>query len=234
MRDIFDLVQEEILNKINLNIKVVSVGALTSGIQIVSFCSNKWIRVGQYLTDSSDKLWKITAIDTNGEVSIKKPTGATNPSVRDVFEVVEPKFLFGTHRSANNEYTLKQRKTNDLLPLIWLVENIRETEYGKGSTFERDSNLRFFFLDDIDPNNELNEDFRKNVVSPMLGLKDEFLRVIKSNPIFGNYKSVDIRTITRFGNEKESGVFENILNDNLSGVELGITLNIYRNRKCNC
>jgi hypothetical protein len=234
MRDIYDLVQDEIFNKININIEVINASILTNGVQIVSFCSNKWLRVGQFLTDSNNKQWKIILIDSNGNVSIKKPQGATGVKSLDVLKVISPKFLFGTHISANNEYTLKQRKTNDLLPLIWLVENIREKEYGRDSSIERDSNLRFFFLDDIDPKNQLNEDFRKNAVTPMLALKDEFLNVIQNNSIFVPYTSVDIRTITRFGNEKESGAFENILNDNLSGVELNITLNVYRNNKCNC
>jgi len=234
MRDIYDLVQSEIFDKINTSVKVVSASALTSGNQNIEFCNNKWVRVGQYVKDSSDKLWKVISISSLGVVTLKKPTGATNITSKDVLYVITPKFLFGTHTSANNELTLKRQKTNDILPLIWLIENIGEVEYGKQSVIERDSSLRLFFLDDIDPSNGLNEDFRKNVVSPMLNLKDEFLNVVSNNPIFKEYSSVDIRTITRFGNEKEKGVFENILNDNLSGVELRITLNIYKKNKCNC
>lgn len=234
MRDIYDLVQEEIFDKINLSVKVVSATALSGGTQNIEFCNSKWVRVGQYVEDSSSKKWKVTAISSLGVVTLKKPTGATDIVAKNTLTLISPKFLFGTHTSANNELTIKRQKTNDVLPLIWLVENIGEVEYGKQSTIERDSSLRLFFLDDIDPSNGLNEDFRKNVVSPMLNLKDEFLRVVNANPIFKEYSSVDIRTITRFGNEKEKGVFENILNDNLSGVELRITLNIYKKNKCNC
>jgi hypothetical protein len=234
MKDIYYIVQDEIFNKINLDVKVKSVNSLSSGTQNIELCYMKWVRVGEYLKDSSDKLWKVTAISSLNVITVKKPTGATDIVLNDSLSVVAPKFLFGTHTSANNELTLKRQKTNNILPLIWLVENIRETEYGKMSSIERDSQLRFFFLDDIDPSNGLNEDFRKNAVSPMIALKDEFLRVINLNPIFKRYVSCDTRTITRFGNEKEKGVFENILNDNLSGVELNITLNIFKNYKCNC
>lgn len=228
MRDIYDIVQEEIFDKINVSVKVVSASALSGGNQTIEVCYNKWIRVGHYLTDINDKKWLIQSVTESGIV-VKKPTGATNIAINDTLSITSPKFLFGTRKSANAEYS-----KNRSLPIIWLVENIREKEYNYGSSIERESQLRFYFLDENNPNQYTNEDYRKNVVTPMYGLKDEFLRVVNTNKIFKTFDSVDIRPITRFGNESEKGMLENILNDNLSGLELNITLGVYRRKKCNC
>jgi hypothetical protein len=228
MKDIYDIVQDEIFNKINCVVKINSVTALSGGTQTISLCFNKWVRVGHYLTDSSDKQWLIQSI-TNNSIVVKKPTGATDLVLHQELELKNPKFLFGTRFSANMEY-LKAKG----LPLIWLIETIRETEYNYGSSIERSSQLRFFLLDENNPKQYINDDYRKNVVTPMYGLKDEFLRVINSNTLFKGYESVEVRPITRFGNENEKGYAGNILDDNLSGIELSITLDIYRRKNCNC
>lgn len=233
MIDIYDIVKNEIFSNINLDVKVIDVVA-TGVTNVVTLCNNKWIRVGQYLTDSSDRLWQITSIASNGDVSLKKPTGASDLSKRDILTVKSPKFLFGTHISANNEYTLRGNDNRVKLPLIWLVESIQETEYGIMSSKERDSQIRLYFLDDNNPTQYLNEDFRLNVVSPMIALKDEVIRVIQNNRLFDILENWQTRPITRFGNENEKGYFENILSDNLSGVELVITLPIFKTGSCKC
>ena len=233
MKDIYDIVQDEIFSKLNNEVKIVSASALSGGTQTIVLCVQKWVRVGTYLKDVSNKNWLIQSI-TDNEIVVKKPTGATNLSVNQTLTLIEPKFLFGTRISADNEYKKTSNDNRNKLPLIWLVENIRETEYNYGSAIERDASLRFYFLDDNNPKQYLNEDYRKNVVTPMIGLKDEFLRIVRSNKIFQTYESVDIRTITRFGNETEQGVIENILSDNLSGLELSIKLSVKRKKECNC
>jgi hypothetical protein len=228
MKDIYDIVQDEIFNKLNCFVKINSITALSGGTQTISLCINKWVRVGHYLTDNSDKKWLIQSI-TNNSIVVKKPTGATDLVLHQELELKNPKFLFGTRFSANMEY-LKSKG----LPLIWLVETISETEYNYGSSIERSSKLRFFLLDENNPKQYINDDYRKNVVTPMYGLKDEFLRVINKNTLFKGYESVEVRPITRFGNENEKGYTGNILDDNLSGLELNITLDIFRRKNCNC
>jgi hypothetical protein len=234
MRDIYDIVKEEIFDNIDLNVKVITANTSSGGTQVVTLCNNKWIRVGQNLTDSGDNLWIITAIATNGDVTLTVPSGESD-LVRDaILTIKHPQWLFGTHWSANNEYTLKGNDSRVKLPLIWLVENVEETEYGIRSSKERDSRVRIYFLDDNNPTQYLNADYRLNVVSPMIALKDEVIRVIKDNLLFGVLESWQTRPLTRFGNEEEKGYFENILDENLSGVELRITLPINKKKNCKC
>jgi len=175
MRDIYDIVKDEIFDNINTEVKVLRVISVVGTTQKIEVCNNKWVRVGQYMTDSSNKQWK----------------------------VIE-------------------------------VENIGEEEYDQTSNIERRSDIRVFFLDDNNPEQFDNVDYRQKVVSPMIALKDEFLRVINSNVLFENYGSCRTRPITRFGNEDEKGSIENILDENLSGVELRITLPINKSGNCKC
>lgn len=234
MRDIYDIVKDDIISAMDNTVKIVSADAVSGGTQDIILCDNKWIRVGQYLTDADSKKWKINSIGNDGIVNVTKPTGATDLVKRQVLTLRSPQFLFGTHYSANNEYVLKGNDNRVKLPLIWLVETIRETEFDRTKSLERKSDLRLYFLDDNNPKQYLNADYRANVVTPMLGLKDEFIKVVQSNVLFDLLGDWQIRPITRFGNEDEKGSFENILDDNLSGVELTISLPIFKNKNCNC
>ena len=230
MKDIYDLVQDEIFNKIDNTIKVESVNN-----NEVYFCKNKWIRVNQVIKDSLNREYKVSSIAQDGKVTLVFPNGVISIAKRTVFTIKEPKFLFGTRINANNEYRLRGKDNRTKLPLCWLVESINETEYNVKSSKERDVTLRIYLLDDNNPTQYLTEDYRLNVVSPMLALKDEVKRVIENNVLFELPTSYSVRTITRFGNENESGSFENIIEDNLSGVELSVTLPIYKSGKnCNC
>lgn len=235
MRDIYEIVQTEIFDKIDNTIKIESVSVPSSGNQNVYFCKNKWIRVNQVVKDSLNREYKITSIAQDGEVTLKLPNGVTSIVKRTIFTIKEPIFLFGTKINANNEYKLKGPDSRLKLPLCWLVESISETEYSIKESKERDSSVRFYFLDDNNPNQYLTNDYRLNVVAPMIALKDEVKRVIESNVLFELPNSYSIRTITRFGTEQEQGAFENILDENLSGVELSVTLPIYKSGKnCKC
>jgi len=235
MRDIYDLVQEEIFNNIDNSIQVKSINIPFGGYQVVEFCNNKWIRVNQVIKDSSNREYKITSIAQNGDITLKLPIGVISIIKREKFTIKEPKFLFGTRVNANNEYRLRGKDNRTKLPLCWLVESINETEYNLKSSKERDVTLRIYLLDDNNPTQYLTSDYRLNVVTPMLALKDEIKRVIENNVLFELPNAYNTRTITRFGNETESGVFENIIDDNLSGVELSVTLPIYKSGKnCNC
>ena len=238
MVDIYDIVQDEIFDLMDNTVKIISASVLSGeGTQLIELCANKWIRVGQSMTDIYDKEWIIQSISSIGLVTVLKPTGGSDLERNDILTIKSPKFLFGTHRSADDEYkdrVYKDADNRNQLPLIWLVESISETEYDYTKTKERDSDIRLYFLDDNNPEEYMNDDYRRNVVSPMIGLKDEFIRVVQNNILFDKLVSWKTRPITRFGNEDEKGYFENILSDNFSGVELRVTLPIFKTTRCKC
>ena len=234
MIDIYDIVQNEIFANIDATVTITAVISAAGGSTVIELCNNKWIRVGQVITDADSKEWLITSIAANGYVTVTDPALSTPLARRQVLTIKAPKPLFGTHWSATNEYTLRGSDSRVKLPLMWFVEDMPSVEYGLKSSLERNSRIRLYFLDDNNPKQFLNADYRLNVVSPMIGLKDAFIKAVEDNLLFDVLESWDTRTLTRFGNEDEKGYFENILDENLSGVELVITLPIFKRGSCKC
>ena len=65
MKDIYDIVQDEIFSKLNNEVKIVSASSLSGGTQTIVLCVQKWVRVGTYLKDVSNKNWLIQSITNN-------------------------------------------------------------------------------------------------------------------------------------------------------------------------
>ena len=93
--------------------------------------------------------------------------------------------------------------------------------------------LRIFFLDETNIVNFYTEDHRREVVYPMQQLVREFIRTIETDRKFKTIEDYTMKTFSRFGVEKDNGVFQNVLDANLSGVELIITLIKYKDY-CKC
>ena len=93
--------------------------------------------------------------------------------------------------------------------------------------------MRIFFLDETDIVNYYTADHITNVVYPMEQLVKEFIDTINRNRQFKTIESWEIIEFSRFGVEQENGMFQNILDANLSGVELRITLTKYK-ENCKC
>jgi hypothetical protein len=118
-------------------------------------------------------------------------------------------------------------------PLIWLLEVIRLRRFGRDSVIEFESDLRMFFLDETNVAQYYTADHRENVVYPMERLCDEFIKVVEANRNYQTIENYDIITFSRFGVERDNGMFQNVLDANLSGVELRITLTKYK-ENCKC
>jgi hypothetical protein len=121
-------------------------------------------------------------------------------------------------------------------PLIWLLEIIRENKFGRGDVREFETELRVFFLDETDPTQFVTQDNRQQIVEPMENLAESFLDVVRSKRVFKTLVDYQITSFSRFGVETDQGVIQNILDANLSGVELRFTLTKYKETNCkkNC
>lgn len=232
MKDIFDIVKDEIVDKIDKTVKVISVSN-TGNTFTIELCNNKWLRVGQNLNDGTH-LWKVTGINSVGIITATKPTGATDIVKRQVLTIKTPTFLAGTKIAVNGEWLGLGNDTRNKLPLIWLLESIDEQEFGIKSAIERKSKIRVLFLDDNNPKQYLVKDFRKNTVIPMLNLKDSFNEAVNKNHLFDYVESWSVKPFTRLGIENENGTLKNILDADLSGTQLDITLPIYKRKECKC
>jgi hypothetical protein len=65
-------------------------------------------------------------------------------------------------------------------------------------------------------------------------LANEFLNTLENDPNYQTLTQWEIIEFSRFGTEQDNGFFQNILDANLSGVELRMTLTRFKNNICKC
>ena len=196
------------------------------------FCDTKWARVGKIITDVNDIQFKIIEISYDVYIVAEPILGGVQ-TLNGTCRLSSPFFITGTKRATNMEWTLADSNLENKLPLIWLLEVISETGYGRGSSLEKDIDTKLFFLDETDPSQYYTKNHREQVVIPMQKLMLEFIKVIDNDKMYKSVDSYRYKTFSRFGVEQETGVIENVLDANLSGVSLELTLSRYK-EKCKC
>jgi hypothetical protein len=244
MRDIVDIIRNEIVANINNHVKVISVVGENAELIEVKLCSLKWLKIGMPVI-SGVNAFVVTAIDyTTKEVTMSKTTPSSTLVRRDLVDIKTPTFVHGTRIIANSEWKAITNNSDQRLPLIWLYESIVEDENKLDSPIESMPNLRLFFLDWYNPsgslvNENMNPDpekqIRRQTVVPMLGLKDEFIRVINERIDIDINSNFYRKTISIFADEKEINnetVVKFILDENLGGVEIRPTLTVYKGVEC--
>jgi hypothetical protein len=193
-------------------------------------CQTKWLRVGKIVLNENNEQFEITQLEPDQWFKANPlETGTLN---QIVFLPV-PFGITGTKMNANIEWLKADPDLTRKTPIIWLLEMIRFTTFHRGSSVEFETDLRMFFLDETDAVNFYTMDHRTNVVQPMNKLIDEFLHVIEFNAMFKLVERTDRFTFSRFGVERENGAFQNVLDANLSGVELRFTLSKFKGN-CKC
>lgn len=191
-------------------------------------CSTKWSRVGKPIVDEFSNELFITDVELDEWI---KTSGSNDAN--GVYSLPIPYFIGGTRISANREWTISTPNLMDKTPIIWLLHDINYTKFGRENVFDFESDLRIFFLDETDIKNYYTKDHTENVVLPMSELCAEFIRTIENNRQYETLEQYEIKNFTRFGVERENGMFQNIIDANLSGVELRIKLKKYK-LNCNC
>jgi hypothetical protein len=193
--------------------------------EYTTLCDSKYSRIGKYVTDSMDNEYLITDIDPDKWIKAEDVSGLIN--------LPDPYFLNGTRISANREWTISTEDLIKKTPIIWLLSDIRYQKFGKDSVFDWESELRIFFLDEGDAENYYSADYISNVVYPMSRLAELFIDSVNKDRKFLTLDQWEIINFTRFGTEDQQGYVQNILDANLSGVELRISLTKYK-ENCRC
>lgn len=198
-------------------------------------CDGKWARVGKIVIDpaTGNSFTIVSAVENMYFVLEPLPTNLTSDAPGNVLLLPNPFYLSGTKIAANNEWSKVSNSLMAKTPVIWLLELIRFRRFGRESAIDFESELRLFFLDETNVTQYYTSDHRSNVVSPMNQLGEVFLNTIQANRQYKVIEQSDFITFSRFGVEQDQGVFKNILNANLSGVELRLTLTKYK-QNCKC
>ena len=194
-------------------------------------CNTKWARIGKVVKDVEDKEYLITELVTDNYLVATPLIGETNLS--GLIYLPELFFITGTKRATNTEWTIADANLSNKLPLVWLLEVISETGFGKMSAVEKEMDLRLFFLDETNPSQYYTADHREQVVKPMQKLMLEFIKVVENERTYKPIENYRFKTFSRFGVENDKGMLQNILDANLSGVSLELTLTRYK-LKCKC
>jgi hypothetical protein len=214
------------------NIDRTIFGTSTAIPDVLDFCKTKWGRKGKLIEDENGNLFQITSINYDEEIgAVSVPSGINFTD--GAYLLPEPFFISGTKLATNREWTIADSNLMRKTPIIWLLETIDETRFGRGDSREFEASLRMFFLDETDIKNYYTEDHRREVVLPMQKLVAEFIEVVNSDVRFKAVEDYRMRTFSRFGVENENGMFQNILDANLSGVELTVTLTKFKTN-CKC
>lgn len=230
IEDICDIL-EEVVSSIDTTIE----GA-NSAPNVALFCSTKWARPDKIIERITDgEKWVITDVVPDQEITVTYlGTTIPEPTFEGLFQLPIPFFITGTRLAANNEWTMATTNVMAKTPIIWLLETVREVIYGREQSLERSSDVRLFFLDETNVKDFYTKDHREQVVQPMQMLVEAFIKSINGNAAFKNVTEYQMRTFSRFGVETQQGVIQNILDANLSGVELQFTLERFKGYKCNC
>ena len=219
---------EELVNQMDCTI----VGVVNNDLGKNTFCKTKWSRSGKQL-QNIDTLFTFNILNVEPNEYIEAiPVGAGTFG-SGTYELVKPYFISGTKLATNSEWSKVTPNLMEKTPLIWLLEVIRFRGFGRQSTMEFESDLRLFFLDETNVTQYYTADHRENVVYPMEQLAMEFIATIERNRNFKTIEEYEMITFSRFGVERDQGVFQNILDANLSGVELRITLEKFK-ENCKC
>jgi hypothetical protein len=194
-------------------------------------CNTKWAMVGKEVTDESGNKFLITEVEKDQWI---KATNKDQLELNGIINLPKPFFINGTKIATNNEWTKKTNRIQEKTPLVWLLEIFDETIYTRENPMDIECEVRLFFLDETNITQNYTKDHRQKVVLPMSELALDFVNVIERNRIFKRPDRYQRKTFSRFGVETESGVIQNILDANLSGVELLIEIKKFKENCKNC
>lgn len=229
MKDVSEIF-EQIVNAIDSNININSLSIVNGKLRVFT-CDTKWIRVGKKVSgkilDGTVKYAFVTnvVVDTYFDID--------NVNIVSDISATKPTAMFGTRTATNNEWNLKTYNLLDKTPIIWCLELVNEKHYGTESSLEREFDMKIFFLDETDILNYVTKDHRTQVVKPMTALAYAFKEVIDKNMLFKRIIDFNLLGFSRFGTESVTGMIENILDANLSGVSLQLNLQKYK-ESCKC
>ena len=194
-------------------------------------CNTKWARKGKTVTgfdiDGFPQTSIITDVIYNELITLKTAL------IVDTLILNAPFDITGTKIATNLEWSKASNLASNKLPLVWLLDTFDEKEEGLESALERTVDCKIFFLDETDIKNYYTADHKAQVIQPMIGLKDEFIKVIKNNRNYKTIENVQIKYFSRFGTESAQGFEKNILDANLSGLLLSVTLQKFK-ENCKC
>ena len=228
MRDIIYIVEQEIVDKMDRNVTVDSIN-----VNDLSTCGVKWAAVNKIVQDGNGTDFTVEAVnhDTN-VITLVDATGFTGNMV-----LQKPHFFVGTPMATNSEWKKFSSSEMDKTPFIWMVEPTPERpDFSTKTSIERESDIRVVFLDANNVKDWITTQTHALKTQSLYNMYTEFVKAIRANLLFNREEQQPgrIRNLTKFGNETDRGFDKNIIDANLTGLDVRITLPIEKRSECNC
>ena len=152
-----------------------------------------------------------------------------------VFSVANPFYFWGTPLQANTE--LSNTAPAAKYPFAYLKEIIKERNFDQFASLVRESDVRIFFLDEMNKQDWHTVEMYSNVLIGLNKLVDAFITQLRNDQRFFsqlttfervNHSDFGLKIVTNKGH------IEPLFADNLSGVELSFTLSVRSCCACEC
>ena len=230
MVDIQDIV-ENIVTSID---KTIKIGRIDNEVEILTklyVCELKWLEVGSDILDEEDRPAQVTEIGSNYIVVRKQDpfvwTSKTITIVKDIY------YFRGTPLATNVEWLEYSNHEGFKTPFVWLVEPTTEVEFANGQGLERESDLRIYFLTGTLAHYTVKQK-HDITIAYLRTWVEGFKKSVDKNKLFANVESYTTKNISFFGVESPQGYEANIIDANLSAIELRFTLPIRKRANCLC
>lgn len=153
---------------------------------------------------------------------------STTPITGSVWKAKAPYYYHGTPQAVNA--LLKKINSTPKYPCIYLHEIFNEKEdRTKTSNVLKTVSMSLFFMADANSQSLTLEQHSTLKAQPMQNLKEFFVKALEASPNIGLFDSDNVIPRTQWGTFQDSkGNPKSIFDDQLSGVELKISLPILR------
>jgi len=225
-----------VFDEMNLTIEVDLIVDNGDGTYRIDTCKTKHLQEGFPITIDGNS-YTIKTVVNNISITL---SGSALPSVTE-FEAYSPYYFHGTVIKVKDDMKAPQGSENlfSRTPFVYLKEIIKDTNFRKrsGSVLNRTTDLQIFFLTQAKFKDWKTVDHYEKSIAPMRNLVDMFIKALEKNVLIGDFaKTSDTTTPhVNFGVYVDSkGHTQSIFVDQLSGIELEITLPIRKEKDCKC
>lgn len=175
-------------------------------------------------------------------VDMEAPTmlkvSGTEAITVDSFQLYPPFFAYGTPISNENDLS-QENRADAKFPMVWMLIPFYDHFYTDPEMiYDREIKCKIYFLGQSDSTLKVTAQQYTDTVTPMHSLMETFIAKVRQ--LVGIYDSTDLEIDTldypKFGVFiTEKGNLKRKFADDLAGVELSITLPVFRSPYCdNC
>lgn len=229
MREIVDII-ENVVNGLSFTTEVKTVTDNANGTYTLGVCCSYHVQPYCYVTINAVQ-YLVTDITNNESITIENGAAVV---VGDTIEITAPKYFHGT-RPAINEELDEIESDMDKIPMVYLFEVISENfSNDSENRIERESTLRLFFLGGANFQDWYTDEHYKYAIVPMRNLVFEFIDAVNADSCtFADFDNYTLINHAKFGVFTDNNGHTNrFFNEDLSGVEMRVSLPIIQNFAC--